>query len=401
MTQNPKNASQDTPKFTFSTELGFRHLSNPKLRIIRFLFWTMQSSFLTKLGGFFLQKKWVLRVPGVAPLVRATIFNQFCGGENIREAIEGIKNLSQYGVSAILDFAAERASTQDDFEKCYNAVAQTIEAVAALPGLQYAVFKPSALVSFDVLRKLARKEPLSQQEQQEWQAGKQRIEKLCEAAANANVILMADAEESWIQTPIDELMLSLMEAHNKKSAIIFNTIQFYRTGRVEELARLISLAKAGHFKIGIKAVRGAYLEQERAYAEANGVPSSVHISKENTDAHFNDGVKLAQDHNDIVSICVATHNENSVVLAAQTHNRFGLPTNCDSLSFSQLYGMSDHITFNLSAHGFNASKYIPYGSLFETIPYLMRRAQENNSVQGQTSREFALYSLEIARRKEI
>jgi proline dehydrogenase len=386
------------PMQSFDPAIGFQHLSTSELLFKKVLFSLMQFPWLSTLGIKFLQQSWTFRIPLVLFAIRHTLFKQFCGGETVLDAINILQYLSSHGVSGILDFAAERGLSDADFQNSYSAILKTIEAVSQFSGDRFAVFKPTALVPFDILHKVSDGSPLSPTEEATWVQGVKRIEALCEAAVKHGVVIMADAEESWIQPAIDALMQTLMRKHNARGAHVFTTIQFYRTGRVAELRRLLRDAEQHNYHLGIKAVRGAYLEKEREFAMLRNKPSAVHNTKEDTDNHFDEGVAFATDNLNRISLCVATHNEKSILSATKLMVQKELMKKKHDVSFSQLYGMSDHITFSLAAAGYHVSKYIPYGHVLEAIPYLLRRAQENTSVQGQTAREAELVSREISRR---
>ncbi len=385
----------------FDTKVAFRHLSTAKLRYTKFLFALMQNNVLTNLGAHVLQSPFTLHIPFVPTAVKKTLFEQFCGGETIDDALRVLESLAAHKVSGILDFAAERGHSESDFERAFNAVLNTIRAMASFSSERYAVFKPTAIIPFQILHKVSQNETLTPSETEAWNRGKERVSELCKKAAAANTIIMADAEESWLQPALDSLMLDMMRRHNKKRAIVFTTLQFYRTGRVQLLKELIADAESQKYVVGIKAVRGAYMEKERTFAGANGSPSPIHNTKAETDTHFNEGVQLALENMSRVSICVATHNEHSVLKTLHLLKHGNLEKSHPHVSFSQLYGMSSHITYNLATAGYRVSKYIPYGNLRDVIPYLMRRAQENTSVQGQTAREVELLSKELLRRKKI
>jgi proline dehydrogenase len=390
--------SNSTTLLEFNPRTGFQHLSVGQLCFKKVLFSLMQFPWLTDLGIKFLQQPWAFRIPLVEFAVKHTLFKQFCGGESVADALNVLQYLSSHGVSGILDFAAERGASETEFQASYLAILKTIEAVSQFSGHRFTVFKPTALTSFDLLHKISDGLPLSASEEMAWSNGKKRIESLCEAAVKHDVVIMADAEESWIQPAIDALMQTLMRKHNSLGTHVFTTIQFYRTGRVAELQRLLQDAEAHNYHLGIKAVRGAYLEKEREFAVSNNKPSAVHATKEDTDKHFDQGVEFAMENLHRISLCVATHNEASILSAAKTMQNRDITKTKDKASFSQLYGMSDHVTFCLASAGYHASKYIPYGHVREAVPYLLRRAQENTAVQGQTTREGELISCELSRR---
>ncbi len=404
----------------FDFKTGFRHLSTKQLWISKILFSFLKFPFLSKMGCWALQKNFVLSFPGVAWLIRKTLFRQFCGGETVNKTMQTLLFLNQYGVGGILDFAAERGTCREHFEAAEQSIVEVIQSLKLSSAEKFAVFKPSALLSFDVLEKISNRinlhcnnsqvntlaiipndlSFLNERENQEWIEGRARVEKLCQLAADLGVKLMCDAEESWIQPAVDALLIEMMRKHNSLDACIFTTVQFYRTGRVQELQNLLCDAERNNYVVGVKAVRGAYLDKERTYALEKNRPSAVHNTKKQTDNHFDQGIAFMLANLTKFSICVATHNEESTLLVLNAMRQRNLTPENSHIAFSQLFGMSDYITFNLANAGLRSLKYIPYGVLRETIPYLMRRAQENSAVQGQTARESSLITKELKRRKK-
>jgi proline dehydrogenase len=240
---------------------------------------------------------------------------------------------------------------------------------------------------------------LSANELNEWQKVHARFKTICEAAKQANVGFLVDAEETWIQDPIDALTMLVMDEYNKNKVVVYNTVQLYRHDRLAFLKKSFSAAEERNFILGVKLVRGAYMEKERKRAIEKNYPSPIQKNKADTDKDYNDAVGFSIDHLDRIAMIVASHNEYSNLLAAQLLLDRSISLNHPHVHFSQLYGMSDNITFNLAKAGCSVSKYLPFGPIKDVIPYLMRRAQENTSVGGQTSRELTLIEKEAKRRK--
>ncbi|NRA45367.1 MAG: proline dehydrogenase family protein [Oligoflexales bacterium] len=379
-----------------NTEIAFKHLSNLELKRAYILFSTMSSPALTGLGTWLVSLALKLRIP-VRGLIKMTLFKQFCGGESIEECLKVMNLLAKHQVGAVLDYAVEAKDDEKDFDKTCQAIKETISH-AKDNILPFAVFKMTGIARFALLEKVSEKGILSEQEQLEWQRVSERVNSIVKHAKESKVKILIDAEESWIQAAIDQVVEDLMQKYNRDDALVFHTIQLYRTDRLPYLKALLEQAKAQNYVIGAKLVRGAYMEKERMRAEKHDYPSPIHVNKEATDKDFNAALYLYEEYPKYFAIFAGTHNEKSTDLltkiAQNTEMGKGRP-----IVFSQLYGMSDHLSFNLAAHGFPVSKYLPFGPVKEAIPYLFRRAAENTSVGGQVSRELKLIRAEMKRRK--
>ena len=226
------------------------------------------------------------------------------------------------------------------------------------------------------------------------------MREICQAAADSRIGVLVDAEESWIQNTVDALTMQMMDAFNRDRVVVYNTIQLYRHDRLAFLKHSYEAAHEKGFVLGAKLVRGAYMEKERKRADQLSYPSPIQPNKEATDRDYDLGVTFCIQHIEDIALIVASHNENSNLLAARLLEQRNLPLNHPHVHFSQLYGMSDNITFNLAKAGCPVSKYLPFGPIKDVIPYLMRRAQENSSVSGQTGRELGLIKKELKRREE-
>lgn len=381
----------------FNTETAFADLSDRQLRQSYWLFKALGfaplSHYGPKLASFSLQA----RLP-VKSLIRATIFKQFCGGETTKQCLQRAAELGKKGVGTILDYATEGAASEWSFDRTQTETLTNISMAQKNNNIPFCVFKPTGIAPFAIMEKAAINGQFSPHEEQQLAAAKERFTKICQHAAEANVQIFVDAEETWIQPFVDEVIEDLMQKHNRKAAIIFTTAQMYRRDRLGYLQNLADKAKANGFKVGVKLVRGAYLEKESQRAATLGLESPIFSSKKETDLAYNDAVRFMLENLDTFSICLATHNEESTLLMADEMTRRQISRDDPRISFAQLLGMGDHLTFNLASAGFNAAKYVPYGKLQEVIPYLGRRAQENSSIKGQTSRELELLTREMKRR---
>lgn len=382
-----------------NTTVAFKSKSNRDLQKSRLLFTMISSPALVKFGKFLTEFAFALHLP-VKGLIKATIFKQFVGGENIDECKITINNLGKYGIGSILDYSVEGKTDDDGFDKTCEEIIKTIEVAQSNPMIPFSVFKVSGMGSIKILEK-ASEGGLNPQESEQYEKIKQRVLKICSAAARAKVRVFIDAEESWIQNPIDEMAEEMMEAFNKNEVIVYNTVQMYRHDRLKYIHQLHERAKIGNYKIGLKIVRGAYMEKEAKRASESGYENPIQSSKDNTDVDYNNALEYCLNHIDDFAICAGTHNESSSELLAQMMNKMNLPKNDKRIYFSQLLGMSDHISYNLSNLGYNVAKYVPYGPVREVMPYLIRRAQENTSVKGQTGRELTLIKKEIYLRKSL
>jgi proline dehydrogenase len=327
----------------------------------------------------------------IEPLVRQTVFWQFCGGENIEACRPTIARLHHDGVGTILDYSVEGSSEETSLDATCRELLRTIEEAYGNPAIPFTVFKVSGIIRFGLLEKPDGSD--------EWKRGVARFHKLGAAAEKAGVRLLVDAEETWIQDTIDSLAEELMAKINTRIAIAFNTVQMYRHDRLAYLDRAIAHAKKGGYQLGLKIVRGAYLEKERERAQSNGYPSPLYADKNATDEAYNEALRVCIGALNGLALCAGTHNDRSTLLLAELMERNGISKSDSRVWFAQLLGMSDHLSYNLAAAGYNVAKYVPYGPVREMIPYLTRRARENTSIKGQTSRELRLITQEIKRRK--
>jgi proline dehydrogenase len=381
-----------------NTEIAFRSKSDSALRRSYWIFRAFAHPWLVRTGTGSLRVALALRLP-VQGLIKRTVFRQFCGGETIAECQPTIEELARYRIGTILDVAVEGREGEEEFDATAAEVERTIDLAEGNPSIPFCVFKVSGLARVALLEKVASKVRLSPAEQEEWARVRQRVERLCAQAHAKGVSIFLDAEESWIQGPIDDLATEMMAAFNRKRAIVWNTIQLYRRGSLEFLRESHRKADVGGYLLGLKLVRGAYMEKERARAAEQGVESCILPDKAATDANYDDALRFCVDRLDRIAIVAGTHNEASTRLLAKLLDQRGLRRDDPRVYFSQLLGMSDHLSFNLAAEGYNVCKYVPYGPVRAVVPYLTRRAEENTSIRGQIGRELALVVQERRRRR--
>ena len=390
-------SKKSLPNFD-NTELAFRHLSDSDLRRGRILFELLSRPWLVGIGSLFAKIALALRFP-VAWAIKPTVYAQFCGGETIEESENTIDLLSKNGVRTILDFSAEGVTSEEELDSNCSEILAAIKAASDDSRHAFSVFKPSGLSLQGLLSKSADK--FTVKEEEEWERVLGRIRTICSSTADAGGRVLIDAEESWIQDNIDEIAEDMMSDYNRETAVVFTTVQLYRHDRLQYLKDIGNRAKEGGFKVGVKLVRGAYMEKERERAEKLGYPSPIQPNKEATDRDYDDAIKYCLDNLDVFHIFVGTHNSESTLLLCNEMAKRGIQNYDSRITFSQLLGMSDQITFNLAAQGYNVSKYVPYGPIREAIPYLIRRAKENTSIEGQTSRELSVINAELKRRKML
>lgn len=333
--------------------------------------------------------------------MKPTIYATFCGGNSLEDANEKITHLYQYQAHSILDYGVEGKENEADFKRTEEAIKAAILFAKKNQAVQFVSSKFTGLIPFSILEKLHAKIALNEDEQQQYQSSKQRIESIAQLAYENNVSLFVDAEESWIQQPLDDLTFELMLKYNKQKPIIYNTIQLYRKDRLEFFKHELTKAKQVGIIYAAKLVRGAYMEKEAKRAMKMNYENPIQANKTSTDKDYNKALRLAINNITNIAICVATHNEESTLLTTQLMEENKIPNNHAHIHFAQLLGMSDNITFTLAKNGYNAHKYMPYGPVKDVIPYLIRRAQENTSVSGQMSRELKLLKEEVKRRKLI
>ena len=380
----------------FDTKAAFRHKSNSELKKSKFIFTIFKYPFLVNYGPALSSFALKIGLP-IKGIIKKTVYSQFCGGETIDECDNAVKLLWQSGVGAILDYSVEGDETEENFDANVEEIKHTINKAKGKPEYPFCVFKPTGIGRFALLEKLDAGKKLDHEELDEYYRFKDRFENICRTAAENDVRIFVDAEETWIQDTVDGIANEMMGRYNTKRAIVFNTIQLYRKDRLGFLKKCIAEAK-GYYP-GFKLVRGAYMEKEAARALELGYPNPIQESKAKSDLDYNEATKLCFEHRDQVSICAGTHNEDSSMLLAKIMNDEGIKNNDPRFWFAQLYGMSDNISFNLAAHGYNVAKYLPYGPVKAVMPYLGRRAKENSSMSGQMGRELSLIVQEIKRRK--
>ena len=393
------------------TETAFAYKTDKELKKAKFLFASMGTEWLVKLG--LKLTPWALKVNlPVKGLIRQTIFSQFVGGETLQETSTVADKLGKFHVQVILDYGVEGKEGEENFDKARDVFINAIQYAASQSNIPFMSVKLTGYARFGLLQKLNEAynyndiiqgniplDKLNENEKAEWQRIVNRLEVICETAKNNNIGVLVDAEETWIQDPVDALTMQMMRKFNIEKAVVYNTAQLYRHDRLQFIKDSGRFANENNFKLGMKLVRGAYMDKERERAIEFNYPSPIHVNKQSTDDDYNAALEYCINPLNDVYIIVGSHNEYSNLYAAQLLEKFGLPLNDPHVHFSQLYGMSDNITFNLAKAGCLVSKYLPFGPINDVIPYLMRRAQENASVSGQTGKELDLIKKEIKRRK--
>lgn len=364
------------------------------------LFKLIASPRLVKLGGALTNLAIGLGIP-IGWAIKKNIFSQFCGGVNISESKIAANHLAKSGIGSILDYSVEGKEDEKDFDFTADEIRRTIDAAENNSAIPFSVFKVTGICRFSLLEKVNAKQALSASEEAEWERAVGRVFAICEHAFQKNVALFIDAEDSWIQDAIDELAENMMVQFNQKDFIVYNTVQLYRHDRLAYLKAMHARLKEKGAKTAVKLVRGAYMEKERKRAAELGYIDPIQPNKESTDRDFNLAIDYCLDHIADVAICCGSHNEESSAMLVEKMNERGIGSNDKRIYFAQLFGMSDHISYNLSHANYNVAKYLPYGPIKEVMPYLLRRAQENTSVKGQTGRELSLIEKEIERRKKL
>lgn len=388
-----------TPLIDFqNTEHAFAMKTDGELKKSAWLFSLMNNSQLVDVGSKATLLAVQLHLP-VTWAIKQTIFEQFCGGTTLLECVPNINKMAEFGVTTMLDYGTEAKSTETDFNKTMRFVNTAIRFAHENDTVQVVTIKLTGLMPFFILEKLHQGETLNPREQKMYDAGKKRVDSICHVAWENGVQVYIDAEESWIQDPIDEMAMEMILRYNKERPIVFNTYQMYRHDRLAYLKQTATMARDNNAILGAKLVRGAYMEKERQRAEKMGAPSPIQPNKAATDRDYNEGLRYCADHYEHIAVCAATHNAASSLLLANLMVERDIDRQHPHFVFCQLYGMSDHLTFNLSKAGFTASKYMVYGPVRDVVPYLIRRAQENSSVSGDVGRELKLLKAEIKRRK--
>ncbi|OYU79422.1 MAG: proline dehydrogenase [Flavobacterium sp. BFFFF1] len=381
-----------------NTENAFVLKNDTELDRAYFLFKMIASEPLVRIGTAVTNFAIKAHLP-VEGLIRATVFDHFCGGVNEADCLPVVDKLFTKGVSSVLDYSVEGKEEEAQFDAALEMTLKTIHFAEEKQSIPFAVFKPTGFGRFELYEKLGMKQTLNSQEQAEWDRVVARFDKVCRIAHDKNVALLIDAEESWMQDAADDLVAEMMKKYNKEKAIVFNTLQMYRHDRLDYLKKLHEVAEAEGFYIGMKIVRGAYMEKEHKRAEEKGYPTPICATKQATDDNYDAAIAYMMQHLDKMAIFAGTHNEESSYALIEMMLRKGIEKNDLRIWFGQLYGMSDNISFNLAANGYNVAKYLPFGPVRDVMPYLIRRAEENTSVAGQTSRELSLIKAERDRRK--
>ena len=397
-----------------NTQIAFAHRTDKELKDAKWLFAQMAKSWLVKLGTRLAPLSIKLGLP-VKGLIRRTIFRQFVGGEDLEQTIPSINKLAQYHVKVILDYGVEGKEGEANYDHACEEFIRVIKFAATQPNVPFMSVKVTGIARFSLLEKLdelmhhaqatslvkkyeAAVQQLDAIESKEWQRVYDRIKKISDAAATAGVGFLVDAEETWIQDPVDALTMVMMDQYNRGKAVIYNTVQLYRHDRLNFLMQSYEAALERNFLLGVKLVRGAYMEKERKRAKEKGYTSPIQPDKAATDRDYDESVRFCIDRHEQIAVIIASHNEGSNMLGVNLLREKNLPPDHERVHFSQLYGMSDNITYNLAKGGCSVSKYLPFGPIGDVVPYLMRRAEENTSVGGQTTRELNLINREMQRR---
>jgi proline dehydrogenase len=380
------------------TATAFADKSDAELSEKYRLFKMLNSPLLNSIGTRAAKFALALGLP-VEGVIKSTIFEQFCGGETIEECSPVIDRLGRAGIGTILDYAIEGRSTEQDFDNTRDEIMRTIERAKDDPNIPFAVFKVTGIAPLGTLEKISSKKKLDAKGQAKCERIHTRVNEICELAHSIGQPVFIDAEESWVQDAIDGLATDMMEKYNRQQPIVYNTLQMYRTDRLEYLHDARRAAHSDGYNLAVKLVRGAYMEKERERAEDMGYESPIHPDKKATDRDYNAALEYCIDHLDDVAFVAGTHNERSTQLLAQMMHQRGLAHDHPQIFFSQLYGMSDNLSYVLANRGYNVSKYVPYGPVADAIPYLVRRAEENSSAAGHVSRELDLIKRELQRRR--
>ena len=382
-----------------NTQIAFAEKTDSQLKKAFWMFKAIEQPLLTNIGISTLNFTVKNNFPFVTDIVKKTLFEQFCGGETHEESMKVVKQMFKHHVGSIFDYAIEGKAEEQVFDDTCAEIKQNIKFAEGNPAIPFVVFKPTGFGRIEIYEEVGKNVELTTSQKEEWIRVVKRYEEVCQMAFDRNVVIMIDAEESWMQDSTDNLVNEMMEKFNKEKAIVWNTVQMYRTGRLEYLAKDLERAKAKNYFLGYKFVRGAYMEKERKRAEEMKYPDPIQPTKQASDDNYNGAIDFVLNNLDKVSAFFGTHNEKSTELVMDKMKSLGLANDHPQIHFGQLYGMSDNITYYLGAEKYNVCKYLPYGPVKDVVPYLTRRAQENTSVAGQTGRELGLIQKELDRRK--
>ena len=387
------------PQFSFENiQVAFASKSDKTLRKMFLIFSILNNNWLSKWGVVLATWSLRLHLP-VKWLIKETIYEQFCGGESIEDSSLTIRELNRFGIGAILDYSVEGEDDEDGFDRTRDEILRTIQHAGRSEGIPFSVFKVTGLGDSQIMTKIQQRQPLAPHEQASFERTRQRVDQLFEAAYQAKVKILVDGEESWFQDVIDQLAEAGMARYNQERAIVYNTYQMYRKDMLRKLKNGHHDAVTKGYFLGAKLVRGAYMEKEAERADKLGYDNPIHPSKDDTDQAYNDALKFCINNKQRVFLVSGTHNELSNIILPELMSLHGLKPDDERVYFAQLYGMSDHISYNLAQAGYNVAKYVPYGPVKAVMPYLARRAAENTSVAGQSSRELTLIKKEFDRRK--
>jgi proline dehydrogenase len=381
------------------TATAFKYKSNKELRKARFIFTVVNNPAISRLSTGAVKLGMALGLP-IKGIVRKTVFEHFCGGETIEETEETVRQIGEFNVRTILDYSVEGEKTEAGFDKTAEEILHTFDMAAKSSFIPFCVFKVTGMADMALLEKIQSGKTLTPDEDSAFEKVKARVDRICARAHVLNIPVLVDAEETWIQDPIDRLAYEMMIRYNSERAIVFNTFQMYRKDMQAKLREAFQTATVNTYFLGVKLVRGAYMEKERERARVNGYEDPIQISKQATDDDFNKALAFCVDNKQHISVVCGSHNEHSNQYLATLMQKNGMSPGDQRVWFAQLLGMSDNISFNLAKVGYNVAKYVPYGPVEAVMPYLLRRASENTSVAGQSSRELSLIKKEIARRRE-
>ncbi|MCU0444545.1 MAG: proline dehydrogenase family protein [Microscillaceae bacterium] len=382
------------------TSIAFSSRSDMELQKMYWMFAAVHQNWMVWVGTNAIKYSFQMGLP-IKWAVKNTIFNHFCGGETIEDCKTTIQKLADFGIGTILDYSVEGEKTERGFDMTAQEIMRTIDKAATNPqNVPFSVFKVTGVAPFDLLAKVQSGDKLTASENETWQKAQKRVDMICQRAHERKVRLFIDAEETWIQKTIDNLAYTMMAKYNREQAIVYNTYQMYCVASLQNLKDAYHQATMHNHYLGVKMVRGAYMEKERARAAEMNYPDPIQPNKEATDNDFNDGLKFCVDNQQRIALCAGTHNEYSSYYLTVLMEKYNIAPNNPNFYFAQLYGMSDHISYNLANAGYNVAKYVPYGPVKAVLPYLFRRASENTSVAGQSGREFTLIKNEIKRRRQ-
>jgi proline dehydrogenase len=380
------------------TATAFESKSDLELKKMHLLFAAMNSNTLVNTGTFFMKAALRFGLPVKSP-IKHTLFNQFCGGESIQDCEEAIQDLASYHIKTILDYSVEGEKTENGFDATTHEILATIDRAKGDPNIPFSVFKLTGIASAQLLEKKQSKSPLTEAEEAAFNRIIGRVDSICKKAHENNVRIFIDGEESWMQETIDKLAYDMMRKYNKEQPIVYNTFQMYLTASLNNLKDALHDAVMHNYFLGAKLVRGAYMEKEREEARRRGTADPIQPDKESTDEDFDKALLFCMNEKQRIALCSGSHNEHSNYYLTVLMEKHGLAPSDSRVYFAQLYGMSDHISYNLAKAGYNVAKYVPYGPIESVMPYLFRRAEENTSIAGQSSREFKLIQKELRRRK--